>query len=72
MTAKVTPVSNSSFIAGIGYDPESQVLTLQFDKGYSVSYDGVDAATAEEMREASSMGQFYHARIKGQFASRRA
>lgn len=72
MTAKVIPVSGSSFIAGVGYDPDTEVLTLQFTDGKSWSYDGVDQGTADELNNAGSMGQFFHARIKGQFQGRRA
>lgn len=72
MTAKVIPVSGSSFIAGVGYDPDSQVLTIQFSDGQSYSYDGVDEGTAQEFTAADSMGKFWHARIKDSYSSRRA
>lgn len=71
MTAKVQPVSNSSFIAGIGYDPDTQVLTLQFTDGNSYEYNDVDDGTYNEMAASDSMGRFFHSRIKGQYSGRR-
>lgn len=71
MTAKVTPVSNSSLIAGIGFDPDSQTLTLQFTDGNSYEYQGVDDGTYNELLASDSMGKFFHSRIKGQYSGRR-
>lgn len=72
MPPKVQLVTGSSFITGIGYDPESEVLTITFKDGQSYSYDGVDEGTYQEFAAANSMGKFWHARIKDSFNSRRA
>lgn len=71
MTAKAQPVSGSSFIAGIGYDPDTQLLTLQFTDGGEWEYNDVDSGTYDELIQSSSMGQFFHSRIKGQYSGRR-
>lgn len=71
MTAKVQPVSNSSFIAGVGYDPENQTLTLQFTDGNEYEFNNVDDGTYNEMLQSESMGRFFHSRIKGQYSGRR-
>lgn len=72
MTAHMQPVSGSSFIAGVGYDPASEVLTVQFKDGKMYAYDNVDSGTYEEFISASSSGKFWHSRIKDNYSSRQA
>lgn len=72
MVGAIKPVTGSSFITGIGYDPDSETLTLQFSNGKSFEYSGVPEGVFQAMSDADSMGGFWHANIKDQYNSRRA
>lgn len=72
MTTRVTPVTGSSFIAGIGYDSESEELVVQFKDGASVAYSGVPEGVFHAFNDADSMGRYWHANIKDSYTSRRA
>lgn len=71
MAARITPVTNSSFITGLGYDDDTQELTVQFSNGREAVYSGVDEGTYQEFASAKSLGSFWHASIKDNYTSRR-
>lgn len=59
----------SSNIAQVGYDAETQTLAVQFrtgDKTYT--YSGVPPEVHQAMLEAPSPGGYFAANVKGQFA----
>lgn len=61
------PVQSSN-IAAIGYDAETQVLTVQFHSGRSYNYANVPETEHLAFLDASSKGQFFNAHIKDQYA----
>lgn len=59
-------VTGSSFITGMGYDPENSILLVEI-KGLSYYYQGVGKARWEEFRTAESFGRYYSLYIKGNY-----
>jgi hypothetical protein len=66
---KRTPVSSSN-IKAIGYDPESQLLEVEFNQGAVYEYRLVPAAVHQALMSAGSIGQYFAANIKGQYPTR--
>lgn len=61
----------STDIASIGYDPQSQVLEVEFKKGGRVyRYDAVPPEAHEALVNSLSVGKHFAARIKGKYAYR--
>lgn len=61
---KTTPVHGSSNVRGIGYDPATQTLRVEFHSG-TYEYDGVTPAQHEALMAADSKGSFIHAHVRG-------
>lgn len=59
-----TPVSSSN-ISAIGYDPDNEVLEVEFTNGAVYSYSGVPLGEYEGIMNADSKGKYLHANIKG-------
>lgn len=57
----------SSNISRFGYDPEVQVLYVEFNSGGVYQYFDVIDAVFERMKMAPSKGQFLAREIKGVF-----
>jgi len=65
------PVS-SSFIDAIGYDPGSQVLEIEMNRGQHLyRYFDVPPRVFEGIMAASSKGRFFNSRIKGAYRYQR-
>lgn len=62
----------SSNIAAIGHSAAENALYVRFHSGDTWRYDGVDAATAQKLHEAESVGRHFHAHIKGKFDREKA
>ena len=62
----------SSNIAGFGYDPKTEVLTVEFNNGGRYNYFDVPEHIYEGMRGASSKGQYLAQQIKNKFRYARA
>jgi hypothetical protein len=58
---------DSSNIASIGYEAETQTLQVEFQGGRIYQYFDVPESVFEEFLAASSKGKFFHASIKGAF-----
>jgi len=56
------PVESSN-VASIGYDYESQVLEVQFKSGATYQYKGVQAKKYVELLSADSIGSFINKHI---------
>ncbi|MUG93853.1 KTSC domain-containing protein [Scytonema sp. UIC 10036] len=67
---EMLPVS-SSMADAVGYDPEEQVLQVEFHNGAVYQYYGVEADTWEELHEADSIGRFFNENIRGRYSSER-
>ncbi len=62
---------SSSNISSIGYDPETQVLEIEFHDGSIYQYDGVPQSVYEGLMNASSHGQYLHQHIKDRYSHRK-
>ena len=62
----------SSFLAAIGYSPESQTLEVEFKSGRIYQYMGVTTETYTALMAAESVGHFYSRMISGKYEHRRA
>jgi hypothetical protein len=62
----LVPVTSSN-IAKVGYDPVASKLRVEFTNGAQYDYSSVNEDTFIGLRDASSVGKFFHANIKGKF-----
>ena len=62
----------SSNIARFGYDNDSQVLSVEFNRGGLYNYFDVPEDVFESMKAAPSKGQFLAQTVKGTFRYARA
>lgn len=58
----------SSNIDKIGYQPDLQILQIAFKNGGVYQFFNVPVETYERMRDSESVGKFFHASIKNQYA----
>ena len=63
MAIEMTSVQSSN-VAQVGHDPETNVLRVVFKGGGTYEYDGVPAIVAEGLLKVSSVGKFLGAVIK--------
>lgn len=61
----------SSNIAEIGYDDSMQTLEVMFKSGLTYQYFNVPAHVFEQLRHSDSVGKYFNAQIKGQYAEAR-
>ena len=64
----LTPVQSSNLQA-VGYDPDANVLAVQFGSGHIFHYANVPLKLWEGLEAAPSKGQFYAREIKGRFTA---
>jgi len=64
MSAIPVPVQSSN-IASIGYDPDQQLLVINFHNGGSYIYKDVPPDVHQGFYSAESIGSYFHRRIKG-------
>lgn len=62
---------HSTMANSIGYDPDRQLLQIEFKNGSVYEYEGVDEETWEDLLSTNSPGRFYNSEIKGNYRSRR-
>lgn len=60
------PVTSSN-LAEVGYDPELEILEVQFRHGGVYQYLNVPAFMNERLMSADSLGRFFNAEIKGHY-----
>lgn len=60
-----TPVVNSSNIASVGYDAETQTMEIEFTNGNIYQYFDVPEIVFQELMRAESAGKFLNAQVKG-------
>lgn len=58
-----TPVTSSN-LRSIGYDPETQILEIEFLNGGLYSYSGVPASVHASLMAASSHGSYFDTHVK--------
>jgi len=59
----------SSFITGIGYNPDNKVLEITFGSR-RYRYYGVSKIMATKFENSESKGVFFHSKIKGEYRFR--
>ena len=57
----------SSQISRYGYDPQTQIMAVEFRRGGAYEYRGVPADVFQRFVEADSKGSFHYREIKGKF-----
>ncbi len=62
-----TPVSSTN-IRAIGYDPNSQILEVEFNSGLVYQYMDVPQGVYEAMMAADSKGTYLNSNIKGRYS----
>ena len=65
--AQMQPVK-SSFIAAIGYNPQTRIAAVKFNSGKVYTYANVHPNTYTGWLKAPSNGKYFHRNIKGQYA----
>jgi len=68
---EMIPTPESSTVVEIGYDPALEELYVTFEGSGPYAYSNVPAFVWDEMKMASSKGQFVHARLRGAYLYRR-
>lgn len=59
---------SSSNIASIGYDPDGEILEIEFLKGTVYQYYNVPKYVYDELMSAASHGSYLSANIKGTYS----
>lgn len=62
----MTPVESSS-IAAIDHDPDSNTLMVEFKTGQTYHYAGVPASAHAALMASKSKGMHFQAHIRGKF-----
>ncbi len=57
----------SSNLAEIGYNPQSQTLEIMFRNGAVYQYFDVPEHVFKELLDAASPGRYFHSAIKGSY-----
>ncbi len=58
---------DSSNVAAIGFDEDSQTLQVEFNSGATYQYFDVPEAVYEGLLAAASVGQFLNQHVKGAY-----
>jgi hypothetical protein len=58
---------NSSNLAAVGYDAESQTLTVEFRKSGTYEFYDVPESVYQELMSAGSLGEFFSHSIRGRY-----
>lgn len=61
----------STMIASIGYESATSTLEVEFNNGPVWQYFDVPESVYYEFLNASSIGKYFHANIKGQYSESR-
>ena len=67
-----TETPDSSNIARFRYDEKAHVLTVEFKKGGTYNYYDVPQVVFDQMKAATSKGQFLAQNVKGAYRYARA
>jgi hypothetical protein len=57
----------SAMASSIGYDPDRNMLQVEFNSGAVYQYEGVDQQTWQQLESAESVGKFYNQAIRGTY-----
>jgi hypothetical protein len=62
-----TPVESSN-LRSVGYDPATQTLEIEFHSGGVYQYVGVPPSVYQDLLAAPSLGSYFQAAIRNQYA----
>ncbi len=62
---------HSTMASQIGYDPDREILQIEFQSGAVYQYAEIDPETWEDLQYSDSIGCFYNEEIKGYYPSAR-
>ncbi|MBF0502732.1 MAG: KTSC domain-containing protein [Candidatus Riflebacteria bacterium] len=62
-----TPVTSTN-LKSIGYDPDSQILEVEFNAGSIYQYANVPPGEHEGLMNADSKGRYLNMNIKGRYS----
>lgn len=65
----MTPVTKSSTIDAVGYEPEHKRLKIKFKSGGTYQFEGVSPEDHSKLITAASVGKHFHQHIKSAFKS---
>ena len=54
----------STDIVSVGYDPDQELLEVEFVRGAVYQYSGVPKAVYDGIMAADSKGKYFHANVK--------
>lgn len=63
----MSKVAQSSHLQTYEYDPNTQVLTVQFVNGSIYQYSGVPITEFYNMAQSGGGGTYFHAKIRNKF-----
>lgn len=61
------PVAQSSHLQNYQYDPNTQILTIQFTNGALYQYAGVPITDFYNMAQSGSAGTYFWAKIRDRY-----
>ena len=61
----------SSYLKSVGYDPAKQLLEVEYANGGVYEYSGVPEKVYADMMAAESVGKFFGAKVRSEFAGRK-
>ena len=59
----------SAMAAQVGYDPDREILQIEFNNGAVYQYSEVEPEIWEDLQSTDSIGSFYNHEIKGYYPS---
>ncbi|MBK6659502.1 MAG: KTSC domain-containing protein [Proteobacteria bacterium] len=62
-----TPVTSTNILS-VGYDPDQEILEIEFISGTVYQYSGVPNAVYEGILTADSKGKYFHSNVKNAYA----
>lgn len=66
MEMQWTPLQSSN-LAAMAYDPDTQTLAVEFKGGGRYQHDGVPPQVADGLRTAESAGKYYHLFLRNEY-----
>ena len=65
------PIAQSSHLQSYEYDPENQVLTIEFQNGTIYQYDGVPEHEFFNLQQSGGGGTYFWSQIRDRFPARK-
>ena len=66
-----TPTPQSSNVARVGFDDETQDIVVEFKNGGTYSYSGAGEAVAADMASDPSPGRYFARHVKNRYPAKK-